>query len=161
MKGNYLDKLRALSTQMHEKVRVKHETINVKDIIKVVLTREDGLTLNGPYDTREKYIVIVGKNANGDLLGTLLINHDVAVFIRADEDMFNAQYLLQQKQYPAFLKQDSWLDCTELFVLSAQKIEDRNGEKVAELSQDDFDRVKHTIATTEYIEPPEKAMFGL
>ena len=161
MKGNYLDTLGALSSKMHEEARVKHETINVKDIIKVVLTREDGLTLNGPYDTREKYIVIVGKNANGDLLGTLLINHDVAAFIRADEDMFNAQYLLQQKQYPAFLKQDSWLDCTELFVLSAQKIEDRNGEKVAELTQDDFDRVKHTIATTEYIEPPEKAMFGL
>lgn len=161
MSNDYLDKLRALSQQMHENARVKRDNINVKDIIKVTLTEDDGLTLNGPYSTRDKYIVIIGKNENGDLLGSLIINHEVATFIQTNEEMYNAQYLLQQHSYPSFLKQDSWLDCTELFVLSGQKLEERNGEKVAELNQDDFDRVKNTIATTDFIEPSEKNRFGL
>lgn len=161
MKVDIQDQLRALSQKMHEDARVKKGEINIKDIIKVTLTREDGLTLNGPYSTRDKFIVIVGKNENGDLLGSLIINHEVATFIQTNEEMFNAQYLLQQQSYPSFLKQDSWLDCTELFVLSGQKIEERNGEKVAELNQDDFDRVKNTIATTDFIDSSEKLRFGL
>ncbi len=161
MKVKSFDKLGALSSKMHEESRVKHETINIKDVIEVDLTEDDGLTLKKGYDTRKKIIVVVGKNSNGDILGTLLINHDLPTFKQTNEELFNAQYVLQQDKYKRFLKQDSWLDCTDLFPMSAQKIEDRKGEKVGELNQDDFDRVKHTIATTDFIDPNEKIRFNL
>jgi hypothetical protein len=161
MSKNYLDILSALSQKMHQESCVKRDSIKVKDIIKVSLTREDGLTLNKGYDTREKYIVIVGKDELGRLLGALLINHEIATFIQTDDDMMNAQYMLKQESYKSFLKEDSWLDCTELFSLSAQKIEDRKGEKVASLNDDDFERVKYTIATTEFIDEAQKMQFGL
>jgi hypothetical protein len=128
MKFNSFEKLGALSEKMHEKARVTRESIKVRDVIKVDLTEDDGLTLKKGYDKRRKYIVVIGKNSNGDILGTLLINHDIPTFKRTNQDLFNAQYELQQEKYKCFLVQNSWLDCTDLFPLSAQKIEDRKGE---------------------------------
>lgn len=52
-------------------------SVKVGDIIYVSLNEEDGLILKDGYDSRRKYIVVIGFTPEGVAIGALLINSKI------------------------------------------------------------------------------------
>lgn len=104
-------------------------SVKVGDIIYVSLNEEDGLILKDGYDSRRKYIVVIGFTPEGVAIGALLINSKIDSSKRTEE-LLNCQYPLLVCNYRNILDYDSWLDCSDIFELSKLKITEKNGNLI-------------------------------
>ncbi|MDE6513975.1 MAG: hypothetical protein K2L05_07320, partial [Muribaculaceae bacterium] len=128
--------LQRLKAQMDDAEAVDMSSVKVGDIIYVPMDEEDGLTLRNGYATRKKYIVIIGFTPEGIAVGALLINSEINPAKRSAE-MMDCQYPLLSRHYPQILDYDSWLDCSDIFELSKEKIAERSGKLKGSLTAED------------------------
>ena len=152
--------LERLKAQMEEAEIADMSSVKVGDIIYVPLDEEDGLTLTQGYDTRRKYIVIIGFTPEGVAIGALLINSEIDPSKRSSE-MMDCQYPLLLRHYPDILDYDSWLDCSDIFELSKEKISERKGKLKGCLIDDDRTRVLDFLRETDVFDNITKRRFGL
>ena len=108
---------------------VDMSSVKVGDIIYVSLNEEDGLILKDGYDSRRKYIVVIGFTPEGVAIGALLINSKIDSSKRTEE-LLNCQYPLLVCNYRNILDYDSWLDCSDILELSKLKITEKNGNLI-------------------------------
>ena len=152
--------LQRLKKQMADAETVDMSSVKVGDIIYVPMEEEDGLTLKNGYATRNKYIVIIGFTPEGIAIGALLINSEINPSKRSAE-MMDCQYPLLSRHYPQILDYDSWLDCSDIFELSKEKIAERSGKLKGCLTNDDRERVLDFMRRTDVIDNITKRRFGL
>lgn len=69
----------------NKKESIDWSEVEIGDIIYVPLDKDDGLVLNKGYETRKKYIVIIGFTSEGIAIGTLLINSKIDPSKRSPE----------------------------------------------------------------------------
>lgn len=156
-KLNSLEKLKAALSNA-EKVNIS--SVKIGDIIYVPLDEEDGVVLKDGYNTRKKYIVIIGFTSEGVAVGALLINSKIDPSKRTQE-LLGCQYPLLHRHYPTILDYDSWLDCSDIFVLSGVKIIRKNGLLKGCLTDDDRERVMAFLKETDVIDNITKRRFGI
>lgn len=153
--------LASLKVQMDKKRRIKTKNdLKIGDIIEMEMDAKDGLTLNDEYDTRRKFVVIVGKTSNGDLFGAYLINSRID-FRKRNEEMMKYQYPMLQKNYPELLEYDSWLDCTDMFDLRRRKIVARKAKHISHLTCEDEINIKEIVFNSELITEKMKKKLGI
>ncbi|MDE7387001.1 MAG: hypothetical protein K2N28_07670 [Muribaculaceae bacterium] len=152
--------LEQLKAKIAEAEKVDMSSVKVGDIIFVPLDEEDGLTLNDGYNTRNKYIVIIGFTPEGIAVGALLINSKIDPSKRSPE-MMNCQYPMLSRHYPGILDYDSWLDCSDIFELSKEKISERGGKLKGCLTKEDKERVLVFLSETDVFDNITKRRFGL
>lgn len=153
--------LATLKGQMDDERRIKTKNdLKVGDIIEMEMDAKDGLTLNDGYDTRRKFVVIVGKTSNGDIFGAYLINSRID-FRKRNEEMMKYQYPMLQKNYPEMLEYDSWLDCTDLFDLKKRKIVARKAKHISHLTGEDEINIKEIMLNSELITEKTKKKLGI
>ena len=153
--------LAALRADIKEEQQVKsHSDLNVGDIVYQRMDRNDGLTLKGDYNTRYKYFVIVGKKSNGDAIALCLINSNID-FYNDNPDRQRFQYTLKQSDYPAILKRDSRLDCTDLFEMKARKSVAVKAEVEGHLTATDEAKVLPLVASSDYIGEHQKKVYRI
>ena len=75
--------------------------------------------------------------------------------------MIESQYLLLRRNYPSILDYDSWLDCSDIFELSKDKISERNARLKGSLIEDDKERVFNILRETDMIDNITKRRFGI
>lgn len=144
----------------NKKESIDWSQVEIGDIIYVPLDKDDGLVLNKGYETRKKYIVIIGFTSEGIAIGTLLINSKIDPSKRSPE-MLNCQYPLLSRLYKGILDYDSWLDCSDIFELSTQKISERKGLLKGHLAEEDRMRVLEFLKETDVIDNFTKKRYGL
>ena len=150
-----------LKANMHEESTVKVPSdLKVGDIVYLKMDENDGLTLRNGYATRRKYVVIVGKNEKGNLVGSLIVNSKITPFKRSTV-MLQYQYMLRQSDYPQILNYDSWLDCIELFELDFDKIVSVEGEMKGKLTSSDLTNALSLVKRCGFISHNTKKKFGL
>ncbi len=152
--------LERLKAQMDNEGVVDMSSVRIGDIIYVPLDEEDGLTLTAGYDIRRKYIVVIGFTPEGVAIGALLVNSKIDPSKRSQE-MLDCQYPMLSRHYPDVLDYDSWLDCSDIFELSKEKIAQRKGKLKGCLTQDDKERVMDFLKETDVIDNITKRRFGL
>lgn len=152
-----LEKLKALMAKAEQ---VDMSSVKIGDIIYVSLDEEDGLVLKDGYKDRKKYIVIIGFTPEGIAIGALLINSEVTSFKRSEE-LLNCQYPLLARNYRNILSYDSWLDCSDIFELSKQKITEKNGKLKGCLISEDKKRVMEFLKETDVIDNATKKRYGI
>ena len=156
-KNGALEKLKAA---MDEAERVDMSSVKIGDIIYVPLDEEDGLILKNGYDDRKKYIVIIGFTPEGVAIGALLINSEIDSSKRSEE-LLNCQYPLLVRNYRSILDYDSWLDCSDIFELSKQKIMEKNGKLKGCLITEDRERVIEFLKETDVFDDATKKRYGI
>lgn len=103
--GNYADKL-------------VQDSINVGDVHMVVLDENDGITPKNGETTRNKFFVVLGFDANGNVIGGLVINSKLNPKLPS---LVTDYYLpVTVKQCP-FLQHDSFINCSVLIRANRQK----------------------------------------
>lgn len=152
--------LEQLKAKIAEAEKVDMSSVKVGDIIYVSLDENDGLTLNDGFDTRNKYIVIIGFTPEGIAVGALLINSEIDPSKRSPE-MLDCQYPMLLRHYPNILDYDSWLDCSDIFELSKEKITEREGKLKGCLTEEDKERVLVFLKETDVFDNITKRRFGL
>lgn len=153
--------LAQLKADLHNETTVKSSAdLKVGDIVYLEMDENDGLTLRNGYATRRKYVVIVGKNEKGKLVGSLIVNSKITPFKRSSV-MSQYQYLLRQSDYPQILNYDSWLDCTELFELDYDKIVAVEGELKGRLTDIDLTKAMDLVKSCYFIPRQAKEKFGI
>lgn len=155
-----LASLENLKRQMEASERDSITELKIGDIVYVSLDEEDGLILNKGFDTRRKYIVVIGFTPEGIAVGALLINSNINASKRSPE-LLDCQYPILARHYRSILKYDSWLDCSDIFELSITKLNEREGKVKGSLIEDDRDRVMSFLKETDMIDNFTKRRFGL
>lgn len=132
----------------------------IGDIICARLDSDDGLILTKGYSSRRKYIVVVGFTPEGIALGALLINSKIDPSKRSPE-LLDSQYPLLARNYTTLLRYDSWLDCSDIFELSKDKIKEKGGYLIGKLNENDKERVMSCLKESDLIDVFTKQRFGL
>ena len=152
-----LEKLKAAMTEAE---LVDMSSVKIGDIIYVSLDKEDGMILKNGYNSRNKYIVIIGFTPEGVAIGALLINSGIAPSKRSEE-LINCQYPLLARNYRNILAYDSWLDCSDIFELSKLKITEKNGKLKGCLIPEDKERVMQFLKETDVFDNATKKRYGI
>ena len=89
--------------------------INKGDIFKMRLTPKEGIIPKNKGDNdRDKYFIVVGKTANGALVGFVVINSNINTNI--SKELQDLHYPINVSDYP-FLKKNSFVCCAEPIIL--------------------------------------------
>ncbi|MCH5307633.1 MAG: hypothetical protein J1E37_06080 [Prevotella sp.] len=152
--------LAALNEAIHDAAKVKsRDDMNVGDIVYQTMDRNDGLTLNKGYDTRNKLFVIVGKKSNGEAVGTCLINST----FKGDAERQKFQYTIRKDKYPdvAVLTSDSPLDCSKLFRMNVRKSVAVKAEIVGHLTDEDKENIIQLVTSCGFVNNHDKKVFRI
>ena len=135
LKGHH--DLKELQKEYLTKLReVTLEKIRKGALIETLVSQDEGLVLtNGRNQKPKKLIVINVDKDNNKCYGALLVNTNMNSQAKYSHEYLAAQYLLKHEDYPAFLKYDSYADCSELFCIPLDKL--LGGQYFEQLTQDD------------------------
>ena len=139
---------------------VSVKKLKIGDIIYISLDREDGLILRGEYDTRKKYVVIIGFTPEGKAVGSLLVNSNIDPS-KQSKELMDCQYPLSLRNYPKILEYSSWLDCSDIFEISNRKIIDRKGLLKGSLMEEDKERIMQLLRETDVFDNITKRRYGI
>ena len=153
--------LAALRTTIKEEKQIKSsDDLNVGDIIYQCMDKNDGLILKDRFDTRNKFIVIVGKSPNNNTIAVCFINSNLNFYEKIyDRNRF--QYTLNKDNYPRFLTKDSRLDCSSFVEINVNKVIAVKAEKVGKLNEKDKHQALQLVKSSDYINNHKKKAFQI
>lgn len=155
------ENLSKLREKIESEDRIKNPVRLFKgDIIEMELDENDGITLDGKYKTRIKYMVIIGVTSKGDIYGAYLINSKVPPF-KNNDIMKEYQYILLKDDYPKLLEHDSFLDCTDLFQINKKKMIARKAKNRGALLEKDLNNVLRLTKSSLFLSEDQKRKFKL
>lgn len=154
------DTLSQLHAKMLEEALVKGiDDIHVGDIIYYDMDRADGLVLNGPYDSRLKYVVVSGSKSNHKEICAVLINSDKDY--SQDPRWQNEQYCIRQADYPGILHDDSWIDCSDPKELLVKKLKAKKAVKCGSLNKIDLQNVMTHLKENGFVDDHIRKVYGI
>jgi hypothetical protein len=136
---------------------IKKEHLSKGHILFVPLSDEEGLVVTGGYKEKNKFITVIGVAPDGAIIGSLLINTDPN---KITAELGACQFPLKEKDYPAILDYDSWLDCSQIFRIPKQKIVTKGGY-CGEITDVDWGYINSFLIETDVLSKAEKKEFGL
>lgn len=155
------ENLSKLREKIENQDRIKRPVrLSKGDIVEMELDENDGITLNGQYETRRKYIVIIGVTSKGDIYGAYLINSKIPPF-KNNDIMKEYQYILLKDDYPKLLMYDSFLDCTEFFPINKKKMIARKAKNRGVLLEKDLNNILRLTKSSLFLSEDQKRRFRL
>lgn len=129
-------------------------------IYRLRMTEQEGVKPKNEGDNgRNKYFVVLGTTADGELIGFVLVNSEINQ--RLPEIIKSLQYKITAKEY-SFLKKDSYICCSELkHIESACFFARFQNDAVAILSDDHLEVVKNLLAQSPRVSAADMREFGL
>lgn len=154
MEGDWKDKLKAIKI---EDFAITDEKLIPGRIIELELNRLDGLIIADQYESRIKYIIILGVDSDKYIYGNVLINTNNYNFT---DEMADHQYPINQEDYTGLLDHKSYVDCSQIFEIDRTRLK-KFGIYKGMVTNSDFKDIVHIISNSELITPKEKKKFNL
>lgn len=152
--------LESLQAQLRDEATVKDaDDINVGDIIYYDMDRADGIVSKDGFDTRLKYVVVAGAKSNEKEICAVLINSDKDYSV--DPKWQAEQYCLKQADYPEFLVDDSWVDCSDPKELLVRKLKAKKAEKIGHLNDRDLKNVMKHLKENDFVDDHTRKVYGI
>ena len=143
--------------QEHE---VTEERLVRGALVLTVLAEEDGLTFNNGRTSKPKRVIVIGiDKTRGLCYGSVLVNTKMSPKASYSPEFLSAQYLLQQNDYPEFLRYDSYVDCGEIFSIPIQKL--KSGQYFGLLNDNDLSGIMDILETTDTLSTKQKKQYGI
>lgn len=140
--------------------KVTAEKLEVGALILTILYEEDGLVFKDGRTKKPKRLIIIGIDKdNGVCYGSVLVNTNMNPRANYSAEYLTAQYILLQKNYPEFLRYDSFADCGVLFAIPIEKL--LKGEYYGKLTEEDQRNLFDILETTETLSAKQKKRFGI
>lgn len=139
--------------------QLKGISIQPGSVFKMTLFPKDGITLKNEGDvSRTKYFVVIGKDEDSILVGSLLINSDVNI------NMIHAiapyQHCIYPKDYSFLGNKYRYIDCYRIKELQFDQIIE-SGEYIGAISKVDMDRAIDLANASPVNKPLTLKKFGV
>ena len=113
---------------------------------------------------KEKFIVILGIDADELIIGTLYINSEINQKVIRSLEEKGLQYKIRASDYE-FLHHDSYINASKVTIRDynyfLQLLTIKNGAYKAAINEKDFDYIRSIMAESKVIPKSEKKKFGL
>lgn len=153
--------LRELQADYLRKQReVTEERIKIGALIRTILSENDGLTFKNGRKEKPKRLVVIGVDRDTALcFGSVLVNTKPSPKAVYSEEYLSAQYELKQRDYPEFLKYNSYVDCGELFSIPIDRL--KQGEFFGFLNETDRKGIFNILESSDIFSTKEKKRYGI
>ena len=129
-------------------------------LIRTILSETDGLTFKDGRKEKPKRLIVIGVDREIALcFGSVLVNTKPSPKADFSEEYLTAQYELKQKDYPEFLKYNSYVDCGELFSIPIERL--KQGEFYGFLTDADREGIFNILETSDIFSTKEKKRYGI
>ena len=153
--------LRKLQAEWRRQQReVTDDRIVVGSLIRTILSENDGLRFKDGRKEKPKRLVVIGVDRETALcFGSVLVNTKLSPKAEYSAEYLTAQYELKQKDYPEFLKYNSYVDCGELFSIPIERL--KQGEFFGYLTDADRKAIFNILETSDIFSAKEKKRYGI
>ena len=153
--------LRKLQAEWRRQQReVTDDRIVVGSLIRTILSENDGLRFKDGRKEKPKRLVVIGVDRETALcFGSVLVNTKPSPKAEYSAEYLTAQYELKQKDYPEFLKYNSYVDCGELFSIPIERL--KQGEFFGFLTETDREGIFNILETSDIFSTKEKKRYGI
>ena len=136
------------------------QVIDRGDVIRLRLTEQEGVTPKNPGDeARNKYFLVLGKTADGHLMGLVLINTHINDNLSSR--LKSLHYPISPSKYP-FLGTTRFVFCGELKEISVDVFADRyKCESFGKIADDDMELIVEAVVQSGNVPPKQLKKFGL
>ena len=153
--------LRELQAEyLRQQRQVTDERIAVGALIRTMLSETDGLVFKNGRTEKPKRLVVIGVDHEQALcFGSVLVNTKLNPKAQYSAEYLSAQYELKQRDYPEFLKYNSYVDCGELFSIPIDRL--KQGEFFGFLNETDRKGIFNILETSDIFSTKEKKRYGI
>lgn len=135
------------------------ESISRGDVLRILLTEEEGVTpKHESEDSRNKYIIIIGKTDSGDLIGFLLINTNINEHL--SEYLKELCYPLRVEKYP-FLEKTRYVYCGSLKKIQTKIFNNRYCKTSGAIDDDDMSYIIDALRSSPVVVKKDLCLFDL
>ncbi len=131
-------------------------TVSVGDVWRIRLYPENGITPKAGDNSRNKFLVILGFDDEGNIYGGVVINSRIND--RIPVALQDLQMPIRKSAYP-FLDHDSFVDCSKLMVVRAETF--AKWEFKGIISQDDIELIAGTLRESPLVTAATLARFSI
>lgn len=131
-------------------------TVSVGDVWRIRLYPENGITPKVGDDSRNKFLVILGFDNEGNIYGGVVINSRIND--RIPVALQDLQMPIRKSAYP-FLDHDSFVDCSKLMVVRAETFAQWEFKGI--ISQDDIELISGTLRESPLVTAATLARFSI
>ncbi len=139
--------------------KVTDESLSVGTILYMTMDASDGLILKDGYNTRNKFFIIIGFTSEGNAIGSLLINSNIDK-TKLPLEYLSCQYPIKQENYIEVLDYNSYIDCSEIFEFTKERIK-INGSVKGHLTSEDLALIIGFLKETETLSIKEKRKYSI
>ena len=132
-------------------------TVSVGDVHMLPLTKEEGITPKDGIDFRNKFLVVLGFDHQGNAIGGVVVNFKVNYNLPSS--ITDYMMPVSVKQCP-FLNHDSFVNCSRLFVVDKEKI-GSNTFKGSIKDEELLDMIVGTVIDSPHVSRQQLREFGL
>ncbi|MBO4906245.1 MAG: hypothetical protein J5486_04300 [Bacteroidaceae bacterium] len=132
-------------------------TITVGDVHIVSLSKSEGITPKDGKDSRDKFLIVLGFDKDGNVIGGIVINSKVNLQLPS----YITDYLMPvSKQQLPFLRHDSFVNCSHLVTVHKDKF---NRATFRGKIEDDelMELIVGTVTHNPYISRQQLKEFGI
>lgn len=126
--------------------------VSIGDVVLGELFLSDGITPKNGDSSRMKMLVILGVDAEGDYIGSVVINSEIK------SRNIESQYPINHKSY-SFLKHQSFVNCDNLLILKADRVD--SFKIIGKISMTDFEFIRKTVIDSKVVRGKLKKKFNL
>lgn len=144
-----------------QKGTILENSIEIGDVYRLKLTEEEGITPKNPQDdSRNKLLIIVGKDNEGNAIGFVVINSHINP--KLSEEIRVLHYPIHASKY-SFLMKNSFVDCASLKIIKKGKFSNLfdYSKCKGKMETDDMDCIIGALRSSPIVEPKLLKRFGL
>lgn len=134
-------------------------TIKRGDVVRMRLTEEEGITPKNEGDSsRNKYFIVLGKTADGQIIGFVVINTNINVNL--SEVLKRLHYPLTAEKYP-YLEKTRYVYCGALKQISLSNFSNRHCSIFGTIDEGDLQLITNALASSPIESKKKLRKFGL
>lgn len=137
-------------------VQLAQHSVEVGDVYRMRLTRDEGLIPKEGDDSRNKYFIVLGFDQDGNVFGGVVIN--TSINKKVPQYIQDLHMPIKVSDYP-FLEKDRFIDCSSIMKPKAEKF--TIWEYKGIIKESDVQMIISTVKTSPRINKDDIVAFGL
>lgn len=144
-----------------QKENILENSLEIGDVYRLKLTEEEGITPKNPEDnSRNKFLIIIGKDKEGNAIGFVVINSNINS--KLPDKIKDLHYPIQASKY-SFLKKNSFVNCASLKIIKKETFSNLfdYSKRKGKINTDDMECIIGALCSSPIVEPKLLKRFGL
>jgi hypothetical protein len=137
---------------------ITESNLTIGAIFKMPLDEKDGITPKNE-EKRQKFFIIVGFTATGDIVGVVIINKNINKYYYANE-LYQHHYPFNVAKYNGIFTRNCFANCAEIKPLPRERVL-KEANYIGKIHNDDFELIYEHLVNSDTITQKDKKEYGM